>query len=247
MLRLFPRPASLFAAVLHYRGLLYSRAQYFHYTPVFLAKGKKGKKSAPVEEEIVEIPTIDMEDATKRFSSVLEKFTKSANDMKLGKTNPRIFDKLLVDLGKGEEPVPFNTVAQTTVKGRNFLITLFDPAYGKHVINSILGSGLNMNAQADPANKYSLKVPLPPVSTETKKESAKALKEAYEKFKHGSSKSSSLAAIRNDVKLKFTKTSKKGKTSDAERKALDEFEKLHKLFSDKLTEIMKSAETAIMK
>lgn len=217
----------------------------FSASPMNFAKAKKAKK-VEEETEVEEQPTIDFDEANKSFTQIIEKFTKLAGEIKLGKANPKIFDKLNVHLVKDEDPVSFNTIAQTTVKGRNFLITLFDPNYGKHVINAILGSGLNMSAQADPSNKYSLKVPLPPVNTETKKESVKGLKELFEKFKHGSSKNTSLAAVRSDIKQKFTKTGKKSK-NDNDRKMLEDFEKLHKLYVDKLNEIFKSAETSILK
>ncbi|ODV79951.1 ribosome recycling factor [Suhomyces tanzawaensis NRRL Y-17324] len=215
----------------------------FSAAPILLKK--KPKKAVAPQEEDVEEPSalIDFEDATAKFKQVLEKFTKTANESKLGKTNPRIFDKLTVNVN--DEEVPFTSVAQTSIKGRNFIVTLFDPASSKHVINTILGSGLNMNAQVDPANKYTLKVPLPPVNTETKKESVKQLKEVFEKMKNGSSKGS-LASIRADVKNKFSKQVKKQK-SDAETKVLNDFEKLHKTYTEKLAEAFKAAETAILK
>jgi ribosome recycling factor len=222
----------------------------FHTTPIALAKGKKGKgkkhEAEEVAEEVIDdTPLIDMEDATTKFKSVVEKFTKQANEVKMGKANPRIFDKFTVTTHDGE--VPFTSVAQTTVKGRNFIITLFDPANSKHVINTVLGSNLNLNAQVDPTNKFTLKVPLPPINTETKKESVKQLKETFEKFKHSPQKNQSLSAIRTDVKHKFQTKLKKKKPTDSEQKVLNDFEKLHKQYTDKLSEIFKAAETAIMK
>jgi ribosome recycling factor len=218
----------------------------FYQSPIAFAKAKKQKTSKKVEPEPEveeEGPLIDFDEATKSFDLVVEKFTKLANEAKLGKTNPKVFDKLMVTIN--DEETPFTSVAQTSIKGRNFIITLFDPSYSKHVINSILGSTLNMNAQADPANKYTLKAPLPPVTTETKQESAKHLKELFEKFKNGSNRGS-LAAIRSDVKHKFSKHVKKQK-SDTESKALQDFEKLHKQYTEKLALIFKAAETAVLK
>lgn len=216
----------------------------FTNSSINFAKKSKGKKNEVVEEETVEEgPSIDIDEVTDKFKLVIEKFTKHSNEVKLGKANPRIFDKLLVDSNEGE--VPFTSVAQTSVKGRNFIITVFDPINSKHIINTILGSGLNLNAQVDPANNYTLKVPLPPVNTETKKESVKTLKETFEKYKHGSK--SSLSSIRTDVKHKYQKQLKKKKPTDAQQKELDGFEKVHKQYNEKLGEILKAAEIAIMK
>lgn len=217
----------------------------FFHPSIIAFKGKKGgKKPAVIEEaaSATEGPLIDLDDASKKLGGVVERFSKIAQDAKLGKSNPKIFDKLIVDTNDGEMPFPL--VAQTSIKGRNFIITLFDPINAKHVINSVLGLELNLNAQADPSNKYTLKVPLPPVSTETKKENVKALKEQFEKYKSGKN---GLAGIRADLKQKFQKNIKLKKLSDLEQKEMTKLENLHKKYADKLAEAFKQAETAILK
>ncbi|EGW34276.1 uncharacterized protein SPAPADRAFT_135104 [Spathaspora passalidarum NRRL Y-27907] len=217
----------------------------FHTTPIVFSqkrKSKKGKKDEPLEED-VEAPKIDLSDATKKFDSVIEKFSKQATQVKLGKTDPRIFDNLKVNIHN--DLVPFTSLASTSVKGRHFIITLFDPAYGKHIINALIDSDLNMSGQLDPANKFTLKVPVPSITTELKKENAKQLKEIYEKFKVG--KTNSLAAVRSDIRTKFLKDAKSSKIGDEETKTLDEFEKLHKSYTDKLTNVFKTTEASILK
>lgn len=214
----------------------------------FVTLKKKGKKgpAKEVEEEVSETPNIDMKEVSQRLQTVVEKFTKLANEAKLGKTNPQVFDHLQVATADGE--AVFTAVAQTALKGRNFIITVFDPANVKHVINSVLASDLNMNPIADPANKQMLKVPLPPVTTESKKENVKHLKTVYEKFRNGPGGSGkhahTLAAIRADIK---NKVAKKKKMTDEETKVWNEYEKLHKTFTDKLGDVFKAAETAMLK
>lgn len=209
---------------------------------------KKGKKVAGkhIEEDASEVPEIDMKEASQRLQSVVEKFTKQANEAKLGKTNPQVFDHLHVATADGE--AVFTAVAQTALKGRNFIITVFDPANAKHVINSVLASDLNMNPIADPTNKQMLKVPLPPVTTESKKENVKHLKTVYEKYRNGPGGSGkhahTLAAVRADIKSKIAK---KKKMTDAETKVWNDYEKLHKTFTDKLGDAFKAAETAMLK
>ncbi|KAK6204975.1 ribosome recycling factor-domain-containing protein [Scheffersomyces amazonensis] len=227
----------------------------FHVSNIVLAKGKGKKnnkkgnaKEEEEEEEIqVEAPTIDFNDATTRFENLIQKFNKAASEIKLGKSNPNLFNKLQVKIH--DEFIPFTSLAQTSVKGRNFVITLFDPNNAKHIINTILGSELNLSAQVDPTNKLALKVPLPPITSETKKESAKHLKEIYEKFKNANPKqhNESLGNIRAEIRSKFEKTLKSNKKNDAEVKELAKFDKLHKQYSDKLSEAFKTAETSILK
>lgn len=214
----------------------------------FVALKKKGKKGATeVEEEpSSEVPRIDFDEATRRLQGIVDKFAKQANEAKLGKTNPQIFDHLQVGTADGE--AQYTSLAQTAVKGRNFIITVFDPANTKHIINAVLASDLNLNPIADPSNKQMLKVPLPPVTTESKKESVKHLKTIYEKVRNGSGGSgknaSTLAAIRADIKHKITK---KKKMTESETRVWNDYERLHKTFVDKLGEVFKAAETAILK
>lgn len=236
---------SAFRAVPRRIGLAPIPTRSFHQSIVSLKK-KSSKKGAVEEEVDDEVPEIDFDELSSRFQSVIDKFAKQANEAKLGKTSPQLFDHLTVHTSDGE--VQFTSVAQTAVKGRNFMITVFDPANSKHIINAVLSSDLNMNAILDPSNKQTLKVPLPPVTTESKKENAKQLKAIFEKLRNGPGGSGkhahTLAAIRADVKHKV---SKKKKLSDGETVIWNKVEKLHKLFVDKLTDVFKAAELAILK
>lgn len=222
-----------------------------HQSYPLLAKGGKKNKKAPKEvvEEVSDgapKAEIDFDDATKKFEGILDKFVKSANEIKLGKSSPNIFDKLMIETEDGEQI--FTNVAQTTLKGRNFVITVFDPANTQHIVNAVLSSDLNMNPQVDPSSKLTLKVPSPPVTTETKKENAKHLKQVFEKFKSSTTKSNaSLHAIRTDVRNKFQKKMSSKRGTDEEQKLLNEFELLHKKYNDKLQDAFKNAETAILK
>lgn len=245
MLRSLLRPTTCRVPVMAMaRSKLPTRQFHLSFT---LLKKKSKKGAREVEEETTdEAPAVDFKDATKRLQSVIDKFAKQANEAKLGKTNPQIFDHLQVETADGE--MPYTSLAQTAIKGRNFIITVFDPANTKHIVNAVLASDLNMNPIADPANKQMLKVPLPPVTTESKKENVKHLKTIYEKVRNGPGGSgknaSTLAAIRADIKQKI---SKKKKMSDAETQVWNDYEKLHKQFVEKLGEVFKAAETAIMK
>lgn len=218
----------------------------FHQSFVaFKKKAKKGGKEVE-EESSDEPPLIDFNDAKSRLQAVVDKFAKQANEAKLGRTNPQIFDHLHVETADGQ--TPFTSLAQTAVKGRNFIITVFDPANAKNIVNAVLASDLNINPIADPSNKQMLKVPLPPVTTESKKENVKHLKTIFEKARNGpggtGKHASTLAAVRADIKHKV---SKKKKMTDAETQVWNDYEKIHKQFVEKLGEVFKAAETAILK
>ena len=236
-----------------------TQAPHFH-TTSFL-QGRKNQKLNKAkqlrverEDEFVEheaqteavTPTIDFKDAEERFQHVLEKFEKAANEIKLGRLNPRVFDNLMVTVkdGNKSEEVPFTSVALTSMKGRNFIVTMFDPLQSAAIINSIIGSGLNMSGTTDPNNKFNLRIPMPPVTQETKQNDLKQLKELYEKTKNGAR--GSLTGVRGEVRQKFHGSLKTHKLSDSENKQLLQLEKLYKLFADKLQDVHRKFEKSIM-
>ncbi|CAI5755933.1 unnamed protein product [Candida verbasci] len=215
----------------------------FHATPISCARKQKDKKagnkvSIDSEDHIVEIPTINFNDVTSKFESIISKFTKISNEIKMGKSNPKIFDNLSIN------DEIFTNLASTSIKGRNYIITLFDPSVSKHVISRIIEE-FNMSGVLDPNNKFQIKIPLPPITKESKTADVKHLKEVFEKFKHN--KTNSLNAIRGDIRNKFQGALKHHHVSDVEKRQLDELDRLLSTYTDKLTETFKAAEKQILK
>lgn len=244
----------LFNPTLGTQGLKYGvhcTIRQFHATNFILAKNKKkggkggkeskGSKSSNDDTNESSTPfTINFKETESAFQGLLDNFNKKAHEIKLGKTNPNIFDHLSVKIDN--KPTRFNSLAQTSIKGRNLIITVFDNSNVQSLKNAILDSNLNLNPTEDSMNKQILKVPLPPITTETKSENVKLLKTHYEKFK--SNNTNSLNSIRHDIKQKFTKAKTK---SDAELKEYKKFEDLHKLYLDKLHDALKNNEKTLMK
>ncbi|KAI5962142.1 RRF1 [Candida pseudojiufengensis] len=230
------------------------KPRFFNTSPILLKKKSTKQKlqkqdekiQAEAAEEII-TPTIDFPTVESKFEKILTKFEKQANEIKLGKLNPKIFDNLIVNIGnqKDVEEVQFNTIAQTSIKGRNFIVTMFDPSNGQSLINAIIGSGLNMSGTIDPSNKFNIKIPLPPITSETKQQNLKQLKELFDKLKNN--KTNSLTSIRGDTRSKFQSNLKNHKITDLENKQLTQLEKLHKLYIDKLHEKFKAYEKQILK
>lgn len=245
---MLPRLACLARPALSRASVVPLATRSFHATPVSLKKrfNKQAPKTIEEDDKAIGAPEVDMKEIELKFKAVVERFTKLANEAKLGRSNPQIFDRLSVKTAHGDQP--FTSLAQTAIKGRNFMITVFDPAVTKNIVNAVLDSGLNMTPIADPANKQALKVPMPPVTTETKKEAVKHLKEVFERFRNGPAGSSknaqTLASIRGDLKKKL---SKKAKKSDDEARVWDDIEKLHRTYCDKLNDVFKTAEKAMLK
>lgn len=236
----------------------------FHTTKINFAKIKKDKKNQnqnqnqkssnkkenkevdnEIEESLSDI--LNFNEIKINFEKIIINFNKKANEIKLDKSNIEIFNKLMVKTNDGDQS--FTTVASTSMKGRKFVINVFDAKNVKEIINCVLNSNLNLNPQIDPMNKQNLNVSLPPITTETKKTNAKLLKQEFEKFKNGNvDQGNSLSNLRSDYKNKISKFTKKNKRlNDSENKLVTEFEKLHKSYVDKLNEVFKSAEQSILK
>ncbi|ONH69151.1 Ribosome-recycling factor, mitochondrial [Cyberlindnera fabianii] len=207
------------------------------------AKSKHvNKKAAAVDEEPLaeEDPSKVLKELEKQMSDSLEQFKKRLAETKQGAANPSVFDNLDVPVGHGETQ-PYVAVAQTAIKGRNLIITVFDPANVKHVVSAVLASGLNMNPQEVPNFPQQLKVPLPAPTAEHRKEIAKELKKDFEHFKQSPSKHSLSSA--RAVALKDLKSYVK---NDTVKKAEKEVEKLHKKFLDELQKQLKAAEKSVL-
>ncbi|KAG7858705.1 hypothetical protein KL939_002827 [Ogataea angusta] len=191
----------------------------------------KGKKSSDVEEIN---PSAILKDVDTQFQSVLDKYKKKITEIKLGKADPQIFNKLKVRVENGT--ALFTDIAQTTLKGKFLTITVFDPKNSKRIISAILGANLNLNAEEDLKNPQLLRVALPSTTKELKEKQAKELKENFNTFKAGS------ASIRAQV-LKDLK--KVRGSADTLKKLLNDIEKTHKNYTEKLTLAYKEAEKSL--
>ncbi|KAH3899173.1 related to Ribosome-recycling factor, mitochondrial [Saccharomycodes ludwigii] len=220
---------------------LFSTVSYrFAKKPKSSKNKKKTDEQQPADAE--ETVTLNIKDYQKNvaceMNEILELHKKKINESKMGLSNPKIFDKLMVGSSK------FVDVATTTTKGRNmFIVTVFDPSNTKNVISAILGSGMNLNPERLPDNEQQLKISLPPVTSESRNKLAKELKRIFEDFKN-TNKSGSLSSVRS----KYMKDLKEfdQKNQDV-KKCIQEVEKIHKDFVSKLHEQFKQAEKNIMK
>lgn len=200
------------------------------------------KHAAEEEEEelVVEDPRKVLGPFEEVFGKVMESFKEKANLIKQGTANERIFDKINVQINSHESQ-PFTAVAQTATKGRNLIITVFDPLNVKHVISSILAAELNLTPEVMPSNAQQLKVPLPSPTVELKREMVKEIKQLLEHYKNSSGKLS-LSTGRNNA----IKELKKFKKNDEIKKVTAEVEKAHKKYVEELTKQFQVIEKSIL-
>ncbi|BAO39717.1 ribosome-recycling factor [Kluyveromyces marxianus] len=203
------------------------------------AKAAKGGKNSTEEPlEVIDVKKY-VKDATNQFEKTLELHKKKLAEKKIGTASPAIFN----DLKVGKDGQKFTNVAATSLKGRNSLIvTVFDPKDTKNVVSAIMGAGMNLNPERIPNNDQQLKVSLPPITTETRQALCKDLKKVFEDYKHSAMKDS-LGHIRSEIMKDLKHLEKK---NDDVKKVIQDIEKVHKEYVNKLQEQLKQAEKSIM-
>lgn len=200
------------------------------------ARGSQSK-NADASEEIVDISEF-LKRAQNSFENTLELHKKKSNEFRQGVANPRIFDELKLQNGS-----KFPEVASTSSKGKNaLLVTVYDPKDTKQVISAIMAAGLNLNPERIPNNDQQLKISLPPMTTEVRTRMCRDLKKIFEEYKNSSCKDS-LGYVRGEI-LKDLK--KLAKQNDSVRKAVQDVEKVHKEYVNKMQQQLAQAEKNVM-
>lgn len=219
----------------------------FSTTAWALAKKKKGGKESKVAanelaEELAELdPSKLLNDLTNSCTKTVSEFEQRLTKLKMGRSNPNIFDKLSVQLDSHDATFP--EVAITTVKTPTFLtVTVFDPAHTKRVVSSILGAGLNLNPELDANNAQLLKIKIPNTTKEMKEKTIKEMKQLLDAFKSNASQKDSLITYRAKA-MKEVKNLEGAK--DVIKKLNNDVDSIYKKFADKLNETFKTAEKQI--
>lgn len=208
-----------------------------------LAKKKKGKgKGRDAEEEetpVRVVPEVDFKAVEADYKKVLEAHRKELEQIKSDRSDPLVFDLLVVRVKK--EELPFTDVAQTLLgPGRQFTITVFDPHDVKQVVLAVAAMNKGFTPMADEHNPHGVAVPLPPPLMERQMEIATKLKAAFNKYKLGS------RGTLSKVRERYMKgLDQKG--SDDERKLVKKLEQYHTQYRDAMEKEFKEMERQTLK
>ncbi|ODV86489.1 hypothetical protein CANARDRAFT_6954 [[Candida] arabinofermentans NRRL YB-2248] len=205
-------------------------------------KGKKGKgnsKEVEEEEDIEEFePKVVLKELEEKFKGCLEEFQETCKLIKMGNSNPKVFDQLKIKLA-GNEEVNFNEVAQMTSKGKRMLVTVYEPNNVKRVISSILAMEKNLIPKVDPKNEQVLVIETGSTDSVVSQRQ-KDLKKAYDNYKTNHSSKVSLVKIRGDA-IRESKSYKGPK--DLLTKLSADIHAMHNVYADKMQEVFKKAAT----
>jgi ribosome recycling factor len=178
-----------------------------------------------------------MADARTRMGKAAEDFRAELATLRTGRASTALLEHLKVEYYG--TPTPLNQVATLGVPDPSLLtVQPWDPSLLPAIEKIIRSSGLGLN----PANDGKiLKVPIPPLTEERRKELVKHLHKILENHR------TAVRNIRRDENEELKRLLKDKKISeDDERRGLDEIQKLTDQAMEKLESIGKSKEREIL-
>lgn len=180
-------------------------------------------------------PTI--KDAKLRMDKSIEAFRNEITKIRTGKATTALLDGIRVDYYGNMSPL--NQVSNVTVLDAHTLsITPWDKNMVQPIEKAILTADLGLNPVNDGTN---IKVPIPPLNEERRKELVKLVK------KFGEEAKIAIRNIRRDANDKLKKMEKdKELTEDGLKKSEDEVQTITDKHVETIDEMIKHKETEIM-
>jgi len=181
------------------------------------------------------MPTV--EEAKKRMEDALEAVRREFASVRTGKATPALLDTVRVDAYGSK--MPLNQVATvSTPEATLIVVQPFDKTLIGEIERAILTADLGLN----PANDGNvIRVPIPPLNEERRKEYAKLLHKMAEEGKV------SVRHARRTVRDELHQKVKDHEIGEDDgRRREDALEKLTHEYSDKIDELMKHKEEEVM-
>ena len=178
-----------------------------------------------------------IKDARQRMDKTIEAFRHEITKIRTGKATTALLDGIKVDYYGTMSPL--NQVGNVSVLDVHTIsITPWDKSMVQAIDKAILASDLGLNPVSDGTN---LKIPIPPLTEERRKELVKLVK------KFGEESKVALRNVRRDANDHLKKMEKnKELTEDELKEAEKETQKLTDEHSNKIDEIIKHKEKEIM-
>lgn len=178
-----------------------------------------------------------MDELKRRMEGSLKTLQHEFTGLRTGRASPNLLDSVQVEAYGSY--VPLNQVANVTVpEPRMLIVQVWDKGTVKAVEKAIANAGLGLNPAADGQN---IRVPIPPLSEERRKELVKVASKYCEQAKV------SIRNVRRDG-MDDLKAKEKSKeiSEDEHRKLSDQIQKITDEFVAKADEQLKAKEKDIL-
>lgn len=188
------------------------------------------------DEEILFKQKEFLEKIEDQYESTLKLSLNECKKVMAGKSQESIFNDLVVNYAKDQPSVKFTSLAHSNLKGKKIIITVYDPSHTKHIISTILASGLNLTPVQHPNNPQLLTVDLPEVTADDKKKKREQIKATINNFLT-SRDPKSCTSIRADALKELRDFT--GKQQDIFVEIKGHVEKINTIYTNELREMPK--------
>jgi ribosome recycling factor len=174
---------------------------------------------------------------TEKMESALEHLKRDLAGLRTGRASVALFDGVRVDYYGTMTPLK-QVASISTPEARLITIQPWEPSLIKEIEKALAGSGLGITPSND--GKV-IRIPLPPLTEERRKELSKICK------KHGEDTKVVVRGFRRDANEELKKLQKDGKlTEDELRKSETDTQKLTNQYIQKVDDVVKKKEHEIM-
>ncbi|MCX7706153.1 MAG: ribosome recycling factor [bacterium] len=176
-------------------------------------------------------------EAEKNMKKVEENFLREINSLRLGRASVSLLEGILVEYYGSK--LPINQIATISVPNpQNLIIQPWDKTTTDKIVKAIQMSNLGLNPVADSA---AIRISVPPLSEERRKELVKVLRKLEEQAKV------EVREIRRKMKEELKKLEKEKKISEDDSfKASEELQKLTDRFIEEIEKKTLSKEKEIL-
>jgi ribosome recycling factor len=178
-----------------------------------------------------------LRDLEKKFKASLEHFRKDLSKLRTGRANLGIFEDIKVDYYG--VPTPVNQMAKIGIPDPSLItVQTYDASFLEAVDKAVKAAGLGLNPIND--GKV-LKIPIPPLDEERRREMVKVVKKMLEDEK------TALRNMRRETKEFIEELEKEKEISEDDKfKGLEDLQKLTDEYTKKTEEVAAAKEKDLM-
>ena len=147
-----------------------------------------------------------LDDAKNGMKAAIEHLSEQYRSLRTNRVNPGMLDDVKVEVYGSQ--MPLKGLATISVQERNLVITPFDPSAADAIVKAINLAEMNLNAMKD---QGVVRVPVPPLDENMRKDIAKQAKKKSEDAK----------IVVRDVRRKSNDLVKKEPIADDEKKGME--------------------------
>lgn len=177
-----------------------------------------------------------IENHSEEFKKAVEHFQAEISGLKTGRANPAILDAVRVEAYGTMNPI-VNVASVNVPDARSLVIQPWDKSIIKEIEKGIIEANLNLNPMSDGDN---IRINLPPLTEETRKEIVKVLSQKTEEAKIV------IRVVRDKVKEEIIEAEKNKEFGEDEKfQLLEELDKTVGSHNEQIREMMEKKETEI--